>query len=673
MLLSIWRHLNFYSAFSQGCLSHRCVVHSLIPYQHNMKRILLTIPFCFFLVALFAQSTVYVRNSTWQDFDTEIGQFGTLNMSFSEWSTGDQTVSGWIESTGQEVMTVNRTNSAVPEGDTAYFDIGLLGSTDELTIKLRIIGVSGGTELAYSIFGNGFSEPWFDDGDFHEVQTTLAGKSVVIKFKPDNDDSNMERDVRFAIHDLPVYELPQSDFEDPNIINAMFYNIQMITFGVSGMPLASERAALLPAQISEYQDVVVFSEVFDDGPREDDLIPAMEAAGFPYRTTILNAPGIIPIPTNGGVIIFSRWPIEAEDEIDFAECGQAASDCLANKGIKYARINKMGKRYHVFGTHMDAGSGADDIFARRTQMAEMRDFIADLEIPENEPVIFGGDFNTDPIGTDMDYQAFRDTMDPIIPQHIGFYESNFNGDFGKIIDHAWGDRTHLVPTAITNEIITIRSLDPVLWDLSEFSDHRCVLGRYTYPDIEKEGGDTLICPGDDLTLSVTTTYPVTYQWMKDGVELQGETSNELVFTNSLESQTGQYSCLVSYDVIYGHWTDSLTTIFYPDGPDTVEARLNFDFGEIVIDDFLCHVGIQEVTDAGFSISPNPSSGMVEISLKDALQDAWVHVYTMDGRQVLSEPMADKTITVDLSKFGTGVYLVHHSSVEGTFHQRVVVY
>jgi endonuclease/exonuclease/phosphatase family metal-dependent hydrolase len=570
-------------------------------------------------------------------------------------------------------MTVNRTNSAVPEGDTAYFDIGLLGSSDDLTIKLRIIGVSGGTELAYSIAGNGFSEPWFDDGDFHEVQTTLAGKSVVIKFKPDNDDSNMDRDVRFAIHDLPVYELDAADLNDPNTMNVMYYNIQMITFGISGMAQASERAALLPAQISPYQDVVCFVEAFDDGPREDFLIPAMQAAGFPYRTGILNAPGLIPIPTNGGVIIFSRWPIETVEEIDFAECGQAAQDCLANKGVKYAKVNKMGKRYHIFGTHMDAGSQADDIFARRTQMAEIRDFIADLDIPENEPVIFGGDFNTEPTGSDMDYQAFRDTMDPIIPQHIGFYESNFNGDFGNIIDHAWGDRTHLVPTTITNEIITIRSLDPVLWDISEFSDHRSVLGRYTFPDIEKVGGDTLICPGDGLTLSVNTSYPVSYQWMKDGVEMQGETSNELVFTNSLESQTGNYTCLVSYDVIYGDWTDSLTTIFYPDGPDTVEARLNFDFGEIVIDDFLCQVGIKEFSNAGFSISPNPSSGLVEIAFDKPMRDAELVVYTTDGRRVHAESITKKSTILNLSKHGTGVYLIQVNATEGTFHQRVVVY
>ncbi len=637
-----------------------------------MKTILVYFLCSLLTIAGFAQTSIYVRNSTWQDFEIEAAQFGTFNMSNSEWAVADPVVRGWIESTGQEVLTVNRTNSAVPEGDTAFFDIGLNGATNTLTIKLRVIGIAGGTTLDFTIDGAGFSIPFFNDGLFHEVQTTLAGKDVVLKFKADNDDSNMDRNIRFAIHDLPVYQIEEEDYQDPNVLNVMYYNVQMITFGISGMAQASDRGALLPAQISAHQDVVAFSEAFDDGPREDDLTPAMTAAGFPYRTTILNAPGLIPIPTNGGVIIFSRWPIEAEDEIDFAECGQAAQDCLANKGVKYAKINKMGKRYHVFGTHMDAGSGADDTYARRTQMAEIRDFIADLEIPENEAVIFGGDFNTDPIDSDNDYQAFLDTMNPIIPQHIGYFESNFNDDFGKIIDHAWGDRTHLVPLSITNEIITIRSLDPILWDISEFSDHRCILGRYVYPDIEKLGGDTLICPGENLSLSVNTNHPVTYQWIKDGTELTGETDANLEFSSALESQTGNYSCLVSYDVIYGNWTDSITPLFYLDGPDTVEARLNFDFGEVVIDDFLCHVGIQETGAKYWSIQPNPAQGILTITFPNKHEQALINLYSAKGNLVRTAQIISGS-QLDISSLDAGIYIAELRLQEESFHQRLVVY
>lgn len=619
-----------------------------------------------------AQTTVYIRNSTWQDFDVEAGQSGTVTVGSSEWFAGDPVMRSWLETEGQEALTVNRTNSAVPEGDTAYYNIDLLGDSDVLTVKLRLIGVSGGTELAYSVSGPGFNEPWFTDGNLHEVQTTLAGKSVVIKFKPDNDDTNQDRDIRFAIHDLPVYEIDSLDFENPNVMNAMLYNIQMISFGVSGMPQADDRGDLFPAQISPYQDVVMYAEAFDDAPREDHLIPAMEAAGFPYRTEILNEPGgIIPFPVNGGVIIFSRWPIEAEDEIDFAECGQAASDCLSNKGVKYAKVNKLGKPYHIFGTHMDAGSNVDDIYARRTQMAEMRDFIADLNIPDGEPVIFGGDFNTDPIDSDNDYQAFLDTMNPVIPQHTGYWESNFNDDFGKVIDHAWMDRYHLVPTVGTNEIITPRSLDPVLWDLYEFSDHRCVLGRFSYPDIEKIGGDTLVCPGENLTLSVETNHQVTYQWYKDGTEINGETGSMFEFVDAQESESGNYTCLVGYDVIYGQWGDSLTAVFYPNGADTVEVSLEYEF-DITIDQVLCELSVDDMTNQKLSIYPNPANEQVLIQL-ETTEAFNLKLYSTDGALIHSEEGLMRSTHIDVSEFVHGLYFLEVELPDSRLYQRIVVH
>lgn len=618
-----------------------------------------------------AQTSVIVRNSTWLDYDVEVAQSGTFAMDPNQWVLGQSQLRGWIETTGEEILTVNRTTLAVPEGDTAYFDVYLSSGSDYVVLKLRVAGVTDGTTLAYSVEGNGFFEPWYDDGSFHEVNTVLGGKPVVVKFKPDNDDSQLGRDIRFAIHDLPVYELPSTDFTDPNVLNVMYYNVQMLPFGVSGMGQANERADHLPSQISPNQDVVSFSEVFDNTARESHLIPAMEAAGFPYRTTILNDPGLLPFPWNGGVMIFSKWPIEDEDEIDYEFCGQAASDCLANKGVKYARINKLGKRYHVFGTHMDAGSGADDTYARRTQMAEIREMINNLNIPDGEPVIFGGDFNLDPIDSDNDYQAFLDSIDPIVPQHTGYFESNFNDDFGKIIDHGWGERNHLVPLQSTNEVITLRSLEPVLWDISEFSDHRCVLARFQYPDIDKLGGDTIICPGENLTLSVNTVHGVTYQWFKDGNELTGETASSLQLVDALESQSGHYTCLVGYDVVYGSWTDPLNQLFYPNGADTVEARLTYDFGEIVIDEVLCHVGVNDRETIGFHVLPNPNNGSFRIVANMPMSGASFNIYDHCGRMVSSGILSEQQI--DVAGASSGIYTIELHLKDNTVHQQMAVY
>ena len=163
-----------------------------------------------FMDTAYSQSNIYVRNSTWQDFQVSINQTGAA-ISSSEWTVPDSNVKGWYESTGHEVLSVNRGDTTVALNDTAVFHINLNGDSDTLAVLVRLIGVAGGTEMDFSIQGVGINEPWYDDGSFHEVSTTLAGWPVVIKFKPDNDDSNMERDVRFAIHDLPVYEIEATD------------------------------------------------------------------------------------------------------------------------------------------------------------------------------------------------------------------------------------------------------------------------------------------------------------------------------------------------------------------------------------------------------------------------------------------------------------------------------
>ncbi len=622
----------------------------------------------------FAQSTFRVRNSTWQDFNIAVMQSGEAAVPSSEWTLLEDTVLGWWDEAPVNIFTCNRTNASVAEGDTAVIEVLLQGAVDTLRLRMRLAGQATGTSMQFAISGPGFSQPWTDSPDFQQVETTLFGKSVVIKYRADNADDTQQRNVFFTIHDLPIYEIAESDFNDPNIMNAMFYNIQMLPFGVSGLAQASDRAALLPAQLSPYQDVVMYCEVFDDSPREDDLVPAMEAAGFAYRTEILNPNNsIIPIPWNGGVIFFSRWPIEYEADFNFSLCGQASQDCLANKGIKYARVNKLGKRYHLFGTHMDAGGEEDDILAKRSQMGEMRDFIDAQDIPDGEPVIFGGDFNVSPIHGFNLYPAMLDSIGPYIPHPIGYPNSTFDGDFGKIIDNAWGDKSHLVALESTNEVITMRSLDPVLWELGEFSDHRSALGRFVYPDMEMVGaGDAVLCPMESFSLRMESSIPVTYQWQKDGVDLEGETSDELWVINATEANSGQYRCVVGYEVIYGNVEDALTQVFYPSGPDTVRSVFNYEFGTFTVSQPLCEVGVEEQEAASFTVFPNPGEGIFTVQFQEQVVNAVLEVNDLVGRTLLRQTVNSNAHSIDLTAQPTGMYLLTVRLDGALSHSRLVL-
>jgi len=630
------------------------------------------LPFFFLLFwsqFVFSQSSVIVRNSTWQEFEVSVQQSGTHQMQQTEWAQLLPNAKAWKEG-DSEIFQTNRDAASIPENDTVYFDIKLSGNTDTLTIKLRIIGVTGGSSLAYSISGNSFSQPWQTDGNFHELQTTLAGKSVIIKYKPDNDDSGYSRDVRFAIHDLPVYEIDETDFQNPDVLNIVAYNIQMLPGGVSGLPQLNDRADHLPANYSPWQDVVINEEAFDLIARPEHLNPAMEAAGFPYRTTVLNDPPGGGLPTNGGVIIYSRWPIEATAEIQYSLCGPSSSDCLSQKGVKYARINKLGKKYHVFGTHMDAGSDEPDITARHVQIGEIRRFIDSLNIPTTEAVLLGGDFNISPLSIDSLYFRFMDTLNPVVPYPVGDDDSNFSDIPGKIIDHIWASSRHLVPLEATNEIITVRSLEPVLWDLSEFSDHRCVLGRFVYPDLSTISRSDTLCPHDNLLLEVSSNPLYPYQWKKNGADIPGETGNSYSLQNVVETDGGFYQCALSYDVTFGDTANNnIVHFLYPDGARVFHATPTFNF-DIVVDSVLCTLSIDDKESISPALFPNPSDGIFFIN-NSTNQNGFLEIYSATGALIFNTTLLPGINKLEV-KQSAGIYFAVMKIGEKIIAEKIVV-
>ena len=623
-----------------------------------------------------AQTSVLLRNNTWHDLVIEINQVGPFAMNPGDFSLLQTIQKAWEPDT--EIMITDRDAAAVPAGDTAEFEIKLIAAGDILRLRLRLIGDGTATTLDYSFSGGGISHAWFNDGNFHEAAITFGGKSVVVKYKPENNDASQSRDLLFVVHDYPIYEIDSADFMNRNVLNVMAYNIQMLPFGVVSEPLPNERGDLLPAQISPYQDVVIVEEAFDDGPRNDHLKPAMQAAGFPYKTGILNN----YFPWNGGVMIFSRWPIETTDEYDFALCGPNAQDCLANKGIMYARINKMGKKYHVFGTHLDAGSDQPDIDAKTLQFREIREFIKVQNIPEDEAVIYGGDFNVNINNGNNLYYGMLDSLDPVLPDPIGFNNSTLGGSFGNIIDHAWGSKKHLIPLLATNEIITMRSIDPILWEQSEFSDHRSCLGRFVYPDLEGNTGDTALCPGDTLVLSVSADIPVGLQWQKDGADIVGETGTQLTLANVTAADAGHYVCRADYQVTFGTGTDTLSHLVFPFGPDVVNASIGIEAGQITVTQAACGVGITDLIEQNqrLRIFPNPTTGFLRISWEESANRDYkdfsgkLRLINATGSVVFSKNISRQEETLDLSDLATGIYFmsVIRDGENRSFSQKVIL-
>ena len=485
----------------------------------------------------------------------------------------------------------------------------------------------------------------------------------------------MDDDVLFAVQEDFIYSLDSADFGDPNSINVMAYNLQMT-------PVVSfdflERATYFPPLISLYQDVVVIEELFDAPTRINVLTPGMVAAGFPYATTILNDTALshITSPSNGGVIIYSRWPIETEAEIKYANCSNNNSfDCLASKGVKYARVNKLGKKYHIFGTHFEAGGSATDIQIRFEQYGEISDFIDSMAIPADEAVIFGGDLNTDP-NDGIEYDSLRWKTNAIIPLHTGYFESTFSyADTGNIIDHVWGQADHLLPIESYNKIITFRSVDSVMWDIFDFSDHRTALGRFVYPDIQPDAFiDTALCFDDNLTMSVGSSDSLNFQWTLNGSDLIGANAASYTITNPSASDMGAYSCMVTNAQVYGGQGNALSGLFFPEGPDTLVQAFNFPLAVIGFQD-PCGVGLDEIglSGLGLVVVPNPSSGRFEIRMEDLTKYNTLELLNSVGQKISKNSVSGTSVQYDISYLDPGIYILRASGDNAGSSVKILVY
>merc|ERR1712198_493873 len=97
-----------------------------------------------------------------------------------------------------------------------------------------------------------------------------------------------------------------------------------------------------------------------------------------------------------GVMAISSLEIKERHAFVFKNCDHHTWDCKANKGAVYMKVMKEGHLFHLVGTHLQADEVGDEATAqavRVKQMQEMRDWLAEFNIPKTEPVIVVGDLN----------------------------------------------------------------------------------------------------------------------------------------------------------------------------------------------------------------------------------------------------------------------------------------
>lgn len=424
---------------------------------------------------LWAETYIYVQNNTTSTFSVSASQSG-YSLSSSKWGRSTSSVP-----IGQrkKVLWFNR-DSGIKNGKDFYFTTALKVSSQTLNLKQKLNGNWIGSDMWQSASSSTFSHSWYKDRSTHTGSWNLGTKVITVKYRAyaTGGDDHIEYILQEALEVMP---------SDSKTLNVLAYNIYMrpeIIFA-NGQAI---RANLIPGRVHGY-DVIVFSEAFDNSSRST-LLNGLKAE-YPYKTNVVGSDS--GIDQDGGVILVSKWPIEKQAQRVFgSEC--SGSDCMSDKGVIYARLNKQGRIYHVFGSHTQAWSTAQGAAVRRNQFQVIFDFIYDMDISPNEPVIITGDLNVDMVNYWDEYSDMLFTLDASHPDQIGYAYSadpvsNVLADKSnprEYLDYVLYSNNHLRPYDSYNEVRMIRSSEewkeffwePAMWDLS---DHYAVYGRLSYP------------------------------------------------------------------------------------------------------------------------------------------------------------------------------------------------
>lgn len=223
--------------------------------------------------------------------------------------------------------------------------------------------------------------------------------------------------------------------------------------------------------------------------------------GYKYHTP--NAGKAGTIKTDSGVFIASKYPIVFNASTTFGKvCGGKYSslfhlynllggDCVADKGVMYAKISWKDKFIHIFGTHLNAGRYYTSV--REKQLKIIREFADSFNISKEELVLFSGDFNID-FHDPEEYQLMLKILRVAPPNLVGYpytydYKVNtlISSSLRYYLDFILYDVEHLKPTNHFHQSVILKTTTPWIrewpkrgenWDLS---DHFPV---YAYFNVE---------------------------------------------------------------------------------------------------------------------------------------------------------------------------------------------
>lgn len=477
------------------------------------------------------------------------------------------------------------------------------------------------------------------------------------------------------------YDPPASDTLNPNVLNIFCYNPGIL------MPLdlsdqdENERVPAFYKIVPKNMDVLIFQEFFE--PKKinrilDDLKP-----WYPYHTGKHNRILIPGIGKDDGVRIVSRYPILEEREISFSENGCIPDDffsLFANKGVKYAKINKMGQIVHVFGTHTSL---------QPCDLYVMGKFIHDMKLPKDEIIIMGGDYNVDmnkiKNGSD-DYTIMLDTLNALEPTYLSFLNDRSytgttsglahmyccNPDGRQHLDYVFANANHKVPYLSTNRSQMGRLNEPdESFGIFDMGDHLPIYARFEYPSMKREGSsESFTCIGNTFTLSVSLEAEAPggiIKWFKGENEIVGADGSSLEVSILDAEDFGSYTCKYFYDYMpdtvvnnffdpaymdykwyFRGVTHSCITSLFTISPEDSSVECS---GKVT--------SVWEDMVMSFDVYPNPAKDLITVSGKELHKVKSMEITDLTGRIIKTINMVNKenTVQIDIRSLAEGMYFL----------------
>lgn len=242
-------------------------------------------------------------------------------------------------------------------------------------------------------------------------------------------------------------------------------------------------------------DVVALQEMFVNS-RRDQLRNELKDL-YPNWIT---GPDENDLESDGGLMILSKYPIVAHDQIIFRQCG--AEDCFANKGAIYIRIQTPLGFYDIFNTHTqnpDPDFGGNQQGVVQTQLNALYSFISAKRGSKQVPAIVTGDFNTNGLNNslynDMMIRLGQpiDTWKTIHPNGKGITSDNVANFEPGDSQPAWdqrgksGERLDYIfyyPGARYQSQLTYS--DVVMWQTDTYKDLSDHYGVWTWLGVTEE-------------------------------------------------------------------------------------------------------------------------------------------------------------------------------------------